>query len=284
MLKPYYEDESGILIAANFAKVPLSANSVDLVVTSPPYDGIRDYEGYDFSIDKMIDALYKAMKQGAICVWIVADQTIKGSETGNSFRQALKFLEKGFFLHDTMIYGKRGFGNPGVNRYHSVFEYMFIFSKGKPKTVNLIKDKPNKTAGQPAHWGKNTTRDKDGTLKERRGSERTAEYGYRYNIWYYYTGKQHSAVDSEAFLHPAIFPEHLVHDHLLSWSNEGEVVLDPMVGSGTTVKVAKAMNRNFIGVDTSEKYLDECCIPRLKRTKTGDINAIHFQKKSPAIP
>ncbi len=192
--------------------------------------------------------------------------------------------ERGFFLHDTMIYAKRGFANPGRVRYHNVFEYMFVFSKGKPKTINLLRDKPNKTAGQLEHWGDNTKRQKDGSLKVGGSSGRGAEYGYRYNIWYYNTGRQHSAVDDEAFLHPAIAPEHLVHDHIVSWSNEEDVILDPMVGSGTVAKVSKAMNREFIGVDKNKEYLEECCIPRLQRTNVGDINAIHFQKQSPAIP
>lgn len=279
----YYEDDCGKLILGDFTQ-NLEKESVDLIITSPPYDGLRNYKGYVFDIQDAAKPLFNCLKYGGVMVWIVKDQTKDGNKTGTSFRQALTFQEAGFKMWDLMIYAKRGFSNPEKVRYHNVFEFMFVFSKGKVKTFNPIMDKPNKNAGQRGNWGKNTQRQKDGTLKENPQRGLTANYGKRYNIWYYNTGKGHSSSDEEAFKHPAIMPEHLVHDHVVSWSNEGDIVLDPMVGSGTTVKVAKALNRNYIGIDTSETYLKDCCIPRLKRTKTGDINAIHFQKQSPAIP
>ena len=153
-----------------------------------------------------------------------------------------------------MIYMKNGSPFPEKKRYSQVFEYMFVFSKGKPKTVNIIKDKKNKWAGH-TNFGKRVMRSKDGELKEMPKFE-ISEYGNRYNVWNYSTGKNYSTKDSFAFNHPAIFPEELAEDHILTWSNEGDIILDPMVGSGTTTKMAKLNNRNFIGFDINQEYID----------------------------
>lgn len=226
-------------------------NCVDLTITSPPYDNLRDYKGYNFNFKSLAEQLYQITKEGGIVVWVVGDATVKGSETGTSFKQALYFKSVGFNLHDTMIYSKAGFSHPAKNRYHQTFEYMFVFSKGRPKTFNPIRDRKNKWG---APWGKITSRAKDGSLKEVKREIKNSEYGQRWNIWHYSTGKGNHTRDEIAYEHPAIFPEKLAHDHILSWSNIGDIVLDPMCGSGTTCKEAKKLYRNYIGIDIADEY------------------------------
>ncbi len=238
----------------------MPSNFVDLTVTSPPYDNLRTYKGFEFDYQSMFEELYRITKPGGVVVWIVGDATINGSETGTSFKQALYAKDIGFNLHDTMIYEKAGFSNPSNNRYHQVFEYMFIFSKGRPKTFNPLKDRKNKWNGS---WGNTSTRQKNGILIKK---EKTTcnEYGMRFNIWRYVNGKGFGQKDEISYRHPATFPEQLAQDHIVSWSNEGDIVLDPMCGSGTTCKMAYLNKRNFIGIDMSEEYINDICIPRLK--------------------
>ena len=232
---------------------------IDLTVTSPPYDNLRTYKGYDFNFEETAKELYRVTKDGGVMVWVVADATIKGSETGTSFRQALYFKEIGFNLHDTMIYQKNNCPFPETNRYYPMFEYMFVFSKGKPKTVNLIADKPNKRHGEKV--ASSTQRQPDGkTVKvsaNKTDPTRTVKkYGVRGNVWQYSPGYNKSTTDEIAYKHPAIFPEQLAQDHILSWSNPGDIVLDPMCGSGTTCKMAKLNGRNYIGIDIAEEYVE----------------------------
>lgn len=233
-------------------------NYIDLVVTSPPYDNLRTYDdkcNWSFDVFKNIaEELYRVVKKGGVIVWVVGDSTIKGSETGTSFKQALYFKKIGFNLHDTMIYQKNNFSNPSQNRYHQIFEYMFVFSKGKPNTFNLIKDRKNITAGQIGSWGKNTTRQKDGTMKERK-RKIVNEFGMRYNIWKYKTSKN-GQEDEIAYKHPAIFPSALVRDHILTWSNKGDLVYDPLAGSGTTLKVSKQLGRKYMGSEINKQYCE----------------------------
>lgn len=231
----------------------LPADSIDLTVTSPPYDSLRSYSGYKFDFEPIAQQLYRVTKPGGVVVWVVGDETIDGSESGTSFRQALYFMKIGFNLHDTMFYEKAGFSNPSSNRYHQVIEFMFVLSKGKIKTFNPIRDRIVKWDS----WGKNTSRQKDGTLKLKKGQRksRVGECGMRFNIWKYATGAGMSTRDGIAFRHPAIFPEKLAEDHILSWSNEGDVVLDCMCGSGTTLKMAIKNHRHYIGFDTSAEYV-----------------------------
>ena len=234
-------------------------NCVDLTVTSPPYDDIRDYNGYNFNetvLHNIIKELYRVTKSGGVVVWVVGDSTINGSESGTSFRQALKFMEVGFKLHDTMIYEKNTSSFPARqngNRYTQIFEYMFVFCKDKIKTAHLISDKPNKWAGH-TNWGKNTNRLKSGELQETSDIKPVPDFSPRNNIWKYNVGKGFNSKDKESHEHPAIFPEQLAEDHILSWSNEDDVILDPFSGSGTTCKMAKKNNRKFIGIDISEDY------------------------------
>jgi len=227
-------------------------NFVDLVVTSPPYDNLRNYEGYVFDFEGISKELFRVVKEGGVVVWVVGDATINGSETGTSFKQALYFKKIGFNLHDSMIYEKGGFSNPSNNRYHQIFEYMFVFSKNKPKTFNPIKDRKNRRRGP---WRKRTKRQKSGKLIEFKPRIIiNSEYGMRYNIWRFTIGFGNSAKDKIAYQHPAIFPEQLANDHILSWSNENNLVYDPFLGSGTTIKMAKLNNRNYIGSEISKEY------------------------------
>ena len=229
----------------------IPSNSIDLVVTSPPYDDLRSYNGYSFDFENMAKGLFRVIKNGGVLVWVVGDQTIKGDETGTSFKQALHFKQVGFNLFDTMIYLKTPRGAVGNNKtYWQTFEYMFVLSKGTPKTINLLKDRENK---DERDGDSGTKRLSDGSLlKLKRAGY--SKYGRRTNVWEYLIGKGHSASDNIAYQHPAIFPEKLVQDHIISWSNFGDVVLDPMCGSGTTCKMAKLNKRAYIGIDVSSEY------------------------------
>ena len=233
---------------------------VDLTVTSPPYDTIRDYNGsliWDFEVFKEVaKRLYEITEKGGVVVWVVADKTINGSESGTSFKQALYFIELGFKLHDTMIYKKH---NPVPNagkRYQQTFEYMFVFSKGKPKTTNILKrERRNECNDKRTHRIKKFTRGVDGEFTKPTYYEVKEEVP-RDNIWTYKVGGGNSTKDKIAFKHPAIFPEELAKDHILSWSNEGEIVFDPFLGSGTTGKMAKILNRKFIGIEKVKEYYE----------------------------
>lgn len=232
---------------------------IDMIITSPPYDNIRKYNGFSFDIDNLTELLFKKAKKGGVIVWVVNDQVINGSETGSSFRQALKFMEAGFYLHDTMIYEKNSSSYPSSrksNRYTQIFEYMFVFSKGKPKTANLICDKKNKWAGF-TNWGKNTKRiGENEQLKHVEDIKPVPEYSPRNNIWKYVNGGGFASKDKIAYKHPAIFPEELAQDHILTWSNENDIIYDPFMGSGTTAKMCILNNRNYIGSEISSEYVD----------------------------
>ena len=220
---------------------------VDLTVTSPPYDNLRTYAGtleWNFEIFKKVaNELHRITKEGGVVVWVVGDATIKGSETLSSFKQAIYFNEIGFNVHDTMIYEKSGMAFPDSTRYHQIFEYMFVLSKGRPKTFSPIKDRKNKYTG--AVGG-----------NKRGGLCKREDFGSRFNIWRFNNGRDNSTKDRIAFNHPAIFPEQLANDHILSWSNEGDLVFDPFMGSGTTGKMALLNNRRFIGIEKVTEYFE----------------------------
>jgi len=232
--------------------------SIDLTVTSPPYDNLRTYnntlEWGEHIWKPVLQELFRVTKIGGVVVWVVGDATIKGSETGTSFKQALYAIECGFNLHDTMIYHKTdsAFPRHGHKKYPGAFEYMFVFSKGSVSTFNLIRDRKNKCAGSTMSG---TVRQVDGSTKPSRANGKAvAEVGCRSNVWGYSTGKGKSSTDEIAYAHPAIFPEKLAEDQIFSWSSEFDVVLDPFMGSGTTGKMAKQLNRNFIGIEKDETY------------------------------
>ena len=229
----------------------MSDNFIDLTITSPPYDNLRDYKGYTFEFESIAKELYRVTKQGGVVVWVVGDATINGSESGMSFKQALYFMQCGFNLHDTMIYEKNSSAFPASrkgNRYTQIFEYMFVFSKGKPK-CNLIIDKPNKWAGF-TNWGNNTQYNKEGELVKTDNIKPIQDFSPRNNIWRYVVGF------NDKTGHPAVFPEKLASDHILSWSNEGDLVYDCFMGSGTTAKTSIVNNRNWIGSEISSEYCD----------------------------
>ena len=189
-------------------------------------------------------------------MWVVGDATINGSETTTSAEQKIYFRKLGFNIHDTMFYQKNGPAYPSQNKYYQVVEYMFIFSKGAPKTFNPIKDRENRWYGQK--WGKTRTRrEVDGSLKEQAWYKDEGEkFGTRFNVWKYNVGAGYTAEEDYAYGHPAMFPEAMARDHILSWSNPGDTVLDPMTGSGTTGKMAVKYDRHFIGIDISAEYLE----------------------------
>lgn len=229
------------------------SDSIDLTVTSPPYDDLRKYNGFTFDFEDIAKELYRVTKKGGIVVWIVGDKTVNGSETLTSFQQAIYFKEIGFNVHDTMLYEKAS-RIPTQDRYYNVFEYMFILSKGKPKTLNFIVDHKNKTEG--AKKQKDLVINK-GENKKKDEYLVTGEYSRRSNIWRYGTGMPSDLrkIKNELGLkHPAIMPEQLAKDHILSWSNEDEIVFDPFLGSGTVAKMAILNGRNFIGCEISEEY------------------------------
>lgn len=237
----------------------LDDESVDAFITSPPYDNLRDYNGYSFPFEEIATKMYQKLAKGGVIVWVVGDAVIKGSETGSSFRQAIFFQELGLNIHDTMIYEKNGSSFPARrtgNRYSQVFEYMFVFSKGKPKTATLICDKKNKWSGWTTFGKAGSNRGKDGVLKERKNKNPTPEFSPRHNIWKYNTGKAYTTKDSFAFEHPAMFPEDLAEDHIMTWTSPGDLVVDPFVGSGTTTKMAAINGRRWLGIDMSEEYIE----------------------------
>lgn len=223
----------------------LPDNCIDLTVTSPPYDNLRDYNGFAWDADGLIRELYRVTKPGGVVVWVVNDATVKGSETGTSFRQALAFMDAGFNLHDTMIYEKANPVPLKSKRYTPAFEYMFVFSKGAPKTFNPIKEKCK-------HAGKKAAR----TIIAKNGSRQHYHAGVykeekiKINIFTYTVGTGRG----RGVNHPAVFPEQLAHDHIISWSRQGDVVLDPFMGSGTTALACIRNGRKYIGFEISEQY------------------------------
>lgn len=231
---------------------------IDLTVTSPPYDNLRTYNWYTFDFEWIAKELYRITKDWGVVVWVVWDATVNGSETGTSFKQALYFKEIWFNLHDTMIWYKDTFSAVWalVNRYAPVFEYMFVLSKWKLKTFNPLKDRKNKEWWRIQHGA---IRGKDWIYKKNKGWNITNEYGQRFNVW------EINIIKTTWHKHPASFPEKLAEGHILSWSNEWDIIFDPFMWSWTTAKMAKMNNRNFIGAEISQEYVD-IANERLKHT------------------
>lgn len=242
--------------------------SVDLTVTSPPYDNLRTYNGYSFDFEGIAKQLYRVTKDGGVVVWIVSDATVKGSETGTSFRQALYFKDVcGFNLHDTMIWSKGETNFSDSNRYQQSFEYMFVLSKGRPATSNLIADKQNVSFGR-LRIG--TDRSADGSTRKSY-TKPVKQFGNRLNVWTVTPEK--GAIRGK---HPATFPEPLARDHILSWSNPGDTVLDPFMGSGTTGKAAAQCGRSFIGIEISAEYMN-IATERVESSHTHSLPVILMQ-------
>jgi site-specific DNA-methyltransferase (adenine-specific) len=230
----------------------LEDKSVDLTVTSPPYSNIRKYDGATWDFETLAQELHRVTKDGGCVCWIVNDQYVKGSRDLQSFKQAIYFKETcGFNVHDVMIYQKSGFNFPSNTRYHQVYEYIHVLSKGKLKTFNPLMDRKNLYPGQKVHGNHrldgNTFRNKDDS------NSIVGEYGKRFNVWYVKVGS-HVTNDEIAYKHPAIFPESLCGDLISSFSNENDLVFDPFIGSGTTAKMAKLLKRDYLGFEVSEEY------------------------------
>lgn len=223
-------------------------NCVDLTITSPPYDNLRDYNGYSFDFEGVADGLFRVTKPGGVVVWVVGDK-INGGRTLSSFRQGLFFQEIGFWMHDVMIYRKKNTPFMRSNAYTNAYEFMFVLSKGSPKTFNPLKEPTVRSGYEMVVHNKGPDAVNNKVLKELK-KEKT-----RTNIWPYAVGLGGTTRDRIAFQHPAVFPERLAEDHILSWSNVGDLVLDPMCGSGTTPKMARANGRDYIGIDISADYI-----------------------------
>lgn len=233
----------------------LPSGSVDCVVTSPPYDNLRTYNGYSFDFEAIAHESYRVLKTGGVLVWVVGDATVNGSETLTSMRQAIYFKDVvGFNVHDTMIYHKTGVIYPSSIRCVQAFEYMFVLSKGEVATFNPPMKK-NRWAGD--YRKQRTERKADGTMKIKPRVP-TAEEGVMENVWTFDTGYMKTTLDLFAYAHPAMFPEALAERHILTWSNPGDLVLDYFMGSGTVAKMARNTGRNFIGCDISHEYVQIC--------------------------
>ena len=229
----------------------MSDGFVDLTVTSPPYDNLRDYNGYSFPFEEVAKELFRVTKGGGVVVWIVGDETKKFCESLSSFKQAIFFVEScGFNLLDTMIWEKPNYapGYPTLRRYDNTFEFMFVFSKGKPKTCELICDKPKKESSKQRSQYKTSYIQKDGSRTFSGATYNGKDFCRRTNVWNIPNGQ------IRGIGHPAVFPEQLANDHIISWSNEGDLVYDPLMGSGTTAKMAIINGRNYIGSEISKEY------------------------------
>ena len=250
-----YDDGVAQLYVGDCATLlPQLKLQANLILTSPPYDRLRDYGGDGFIFEPVADACVDSLAPGGVLVWIVADATIDGTETCTSMKQALYFREKGLLLHDTMIYVKRGGPAAGTQKRHkNAWEYMYVFSNGQPKTVNLIEDKIVQYPGANRLVPR---RQKDGSLEYGSRGE-MPEVTFRDNVWSYSPGFRKSARNVIAHKHPAIFPEELAGDHIRTWTEPNDLVLDPMVGSGTTMRAAKDLNRRSVGIEKHEGYIED---------------------------
>lgn len=257
----YPEDFINQIICGDCTEVmkQIPDDTIDLVVTSPPYDNLRFYNGYVFDFENIAQELFRVIAKNGVVVWVVGDKIKNGNRSLTSFRQAQFFQDIGFNVHDIMIYKKKNTPFMRSNAYTNCYEFMFVFSKGSPKTFNPIMVETKRSGVEMLV----ANRKADGIIKKVKGELKKMKT--KTNIWDYAVGFGGTTKDKIAFKHPATFPEKLAKDHILSWTNEGDVVLDPMCGSGTTCKMTKLMNRKFIGIDISEDY---CEISKVRVKKT----------------
>lgn len=260
---PYY-DRDGITIYCgdnvSVMQAMIPDQSIDLVVTSPPYDNLRTYGGHSWDFEGVAQQLWRVIKPGGVVVWVVNDATVNGSETGTSFRQALRFMEIGFRLHDTMIWDKGAFTGVGSTtvRYGPSTEFMFVFTNGTIRTFNPIRDRKNIHVGCDARAS--SVREVDGSMRPQRPlGTKIQEHGIRFNVW-----KINPEMSNTNRFHPGQFPEALARDHILSWSNEGDTVLDCFSGSGTTCKMARMTGRRAVGIEINEAYC-KIAVERLRQ-------------------
>lgn len=276
MLK-YPEDFIDKIICGDAAEVltGIPDASIDLVVTSPPYDDLRDYDGFSFAINELAKQLYRVIANGGVLVWVVGDKINKGDRSITSFRQAICFQDMGFKVHDVMIYKKLNTPFMRSNAYTNCYELMIVLTKKSLKTFNPLMVETKRNGYEMLVTNKKA----DGVNKKVRG--KLKEKKVKTNIWEYAVGLGGTTKDKIAFKHPAVFPEKLAEDHILSWTNEGDIVLDPMCGSGTTCKMAKINNRRFIGIDISKKYC-EISKSRLEEAKFRHTREKPFGESSAA--
>ncbi len=228
----------------------IASNSIDLVVTSPPYDTLRNYNGFSFTFEKIVAELHRVLNDQGIIVWVIGDKIENGNKSLTSFRQAIYFQEHGFKIHDVMIYQKKNTPFMRSNAYTNCYELMIVLSKKGPKTFNPIMVKTRREGFEMLPHNKLA----DGINKKALGELK--EHKVKNNIWQYAVGLGGTTKDKIAFTHPAVFPEKLAEDQIITWTNEGDIVLDPMCGSGTTCKMAMINNRHFIGIDISDEYCE----------------------------
>ncbi len=268
MTKPYFQKDDIAIYHGNSLEIMPELEPVNLTITSPPYDNLRDYEGYVFDFENIAIALYRAIKKGGVVVWVVGDETKDFCESLSSFKQAIFFVEEvGFNLLDTMIYRKKNYAPayPTLSRYANVFEYMFIFSKEKPNKFTPIQEKKVRNKEEKVAY-----RQQDGSLK-RKIKMRGREAKDASNVWDF-------AVGGNLTGHPGVFPEQLANNHIISWSNEGDTILDPFMGSGTTLVAAKQLGRKSIGIEIEEKYC-EIAVNRIEKAIKRDRMSFHFDRK-----
>lgn len=251
-MKPYYEDDAVTVYHGDCLELlPYFARFYDMALTSPPYGGLRDYGGHGpVDLNEVLELLADGLAEGGVLMWNTADQTVDGSETGESLRQALHAMSAGLRLHDTMIYCREAVVFPGSNRYHPAWEYMFVFSKGAPATFNGIRDRKNKWAGDKVHG---TRREANGDVhRPSRMGELVPEDGLRWNWWVMRNASQ----EDKNIAHPAQMPRAMAEGHIRTWTNPGDLVLDPFAGSGTTLRAAKDLGRKAIGIEIDESYCE----------------------------
>ena len=249
-MKPYYQDDLVTIYHGDCREVLPDVGLVDMVLTSPPYGGVREYGGHEMvDIPALMPELAQSLAPGGVIVWNAADQVVDGSETGDSFRHVLAAMDAGLRLHDTMIYCKEGVTFPDANRYLPAFEFVFVLSNGRPKHFNGIRDRRNRWAGAPIHG---TRREADGSLltTNNHGAP-VPDFGLRYNWWLLTTASQ-----EPTWAHPARMPSPLARGHVTTWTDPGETVLDPFMGSGTTLRAAKDLGRRAIGIEIEERYCE----------------------------
>jgi site-specific DNA-methyltransferase (adenine-specific) len=238
---------------------------IDLVVTSPPYDDLRKYGGHSWDFPAVARELTRILKPGGVIVWVVGDATVDGSETLTSMRQAIHFRDVcGLKVWDTMIYRTNKPPQSG-RRYDPCWEFMFCLSRGVPSVFNGLRE-PTLAPGVMNSGGMRRT---DAKMKPRTRIGRTGDDRLRENIWY--LPRSPASGDSYRLEHPATFPDELSADHILSWSNPGDVVLDPFAGSGTTLKMAKEHGRRWIGIEVNPAYVEIC----RKRVAQGVLPLVH---------
>lgn len=226
----------------------MKAGTIPLTITSPPYDDLRDYRGYSFPFEDIARQLLRITSDGGVVVWVVGDK-INGGRSLTSFRQGVFFQEIGFSMHDVMIYQKKNTPFMRSNAYTNCYEFMFVLSKGKPAIFNPLKMKTARYGRERLVANKRA----DGV--NRKVWAELKQEKTRNNVWQYAVGLGGTTKDKIAFEHPAVFPEKLAEEHVLSWSNPGDLVFDPMCGSGTVGKVALLNSREYLGTDISREYV-----------------------------